>query len=499
MQSTVIINCTRGRGGFNFITSYNITVEGLTVINCGGVTNDNTIPIFNFHNVQSLFFHKNSIQHMTGYGLYVLNCDNVIVTNCSYYHSTLCNISDTSQFSNQFGGAIRIAYYTQYSHTGYTLELSHSNMTKCCNNLGLIGGGGGVYISLLTESRFSSVTMVLSHLILSQNSATMPGGNLAAILHGSGKVTLTISNCLISHGHSDSVLGGGMYFEITTQSSITIQNTEFVENINAHTSELYCEISYMYGSFSMINSTIIHTETHSDYGVLITGCCPTVTLNNTRIRITKQNEFGFHITSEQSSLNAIHINDCQFEQSQSVGAILYLGVTLSITNCTFSNNTGDHSVIVIDSNSNSDTITITNSTISDNSMTGITFIKGKILFKGRNVIQNNINTEGAGIKFLNTAYISVQGELLLYNNTAHEHGGAILVRKQTIIFELHEIFLCTIAFSDSSSKTCSFSGNRAGKGGSDYVWCYTDGSGDNYDHSQCTTCRTTACDQHSIV
>ena len=38
MQSTVIINCTRGRGGFYFGTSHNITVEGLTVVNCGQAT-----------------------------------------------------------------------------------------------------------------------------------------------------------------------------------------------------------------------------------------------------------------------------------------------------------------------------------------------------------------------------------------------------------------------------------------------------------------------------
>ena len=60
---------------------------------------------------------------MTGYGLYVLNCDNVIVTNCSYYHSTVCNISDSS---NKYGGGVGIVYNidTQYSNTGYTLELT---------------------------------------------------------------------------------------------------------------------------------------------------------------------------------------------------------------------------------------------------------------------------------------------------------------------------------------------------------------------------------------
>ena len=66
MQSTVIINCTRGRGGFYFDTSHNITVEGLTVVNCGGPNNSS---VFNFSAVQNLIILKNSIQHMTGYGL----------------------------------------------------------------------------------------------------------------------------------------------------------------------------------------------------------------------------------------------------------------------------------------------------------------------------------------------------------------------------------------------------------------------------------------------
>ena len=52
MQSTVIINCTRGRGGFYFATSHNITVEGLTVINCGGEHH----AVFQFDSVFFFFF-----------------------------------------------------------------------------------------------------------------------------------------------------------------------------------------------------------------------------------------------------------------------------------------------------------------------------------------------------------------------------------------------------------------------------------------------------------
>ena len=463
MQSTVIINCTRGRGGFYFTTSHNITVEGLTVVNCGGLDNG---AVFNFSAVQSILFHKNSIQHMTGYGLYVLNCDNVMITNCSYYHSALCNIS--GDFFKSAGGGVGIVYNTQLYNTDYTLKLSHSNMTKCCNTFRSLAGGG---VGLQSRLGFGSVTVVLTYLILTQNSAIF-GGNLAASLFDDVNVALTISNCLISHGHGQ---GGRMFFWVENDqsaiiSSITIQNTDFVENVqNDGTSELYYKSSNSaQGSLSLINSTIVHTETHSDYGVRIIGCCPTVTLANTRIRLTKQNRFGFYVTSERSYVNEMQINNCQFEGSQSVGAILYFGITkMSITNCTFSNNTGDHSVIVVYKELSE--VIVTDSSISDNNMTGITIVENTIVyFKGRNVIQNNRNTEGAGITLHSTANIAVQGELLLYNNTATKQGGAILVRKP--LFELQgEYELCTIRYLYDvySSSKVFFSGNRAGKGGSD--------------------------------
>ena len=71
MQSTVIIKCVGGLGGFHFSTSYDITVEGLTVVHCGGWDGK---AVFTFSLVENLFFHKNSIQYMAGYGLYVRNC-----------------------------------------------------------------------------------------------------------------------------------------------------------------------------------------------------------------------------------------------------------------------------------------------------------------------------------------------------------------------------------------------------------------------------------------
>ena len=97
-------------------------------------------------------------------------------------------------------------------------------------------------------------------------------------------------------------------------------------------------------------------------------------------------------------------------------------------------------------------------------MTGITLIESNIRFSGVNVIQKNRNTEGAGI-YLQSAlsHIIVDGKLMLYNNTADKQGGAILVMKLTVNDLKSQ---CTLNFVEKSSLVI-FSGNRAGKGGSD--------------------------------
>ena len=69
MQSTVIINCTRGRGGFNFTTSHNITVEGLTVVNCGGNITTVAYMRYLFTMFEIYSFTRIQYKHMTGCGL----------------------------------------------------------------------------------------------------------------------------------------------------------------------------------------------------------------------------------------------------------------------------------------------------------------------------------------------------------------------------------------------------------------------------------------------
>ena len=453
MQSTVIINCTRGRGGFFFRTSHNITVEGLTVVNCGGLGN----AVFIFDAIQSLFFLKISIQHMTGYGLYLYNSDNVIATNCSYYHSALCNISH--KFPRKtIGGAVGIVYDTQYSNKGYTLELSHSNMTKCCNYK--YGGG----ILLATASSFGSATVLFSHLILLRNKAKS-GGGLAFLLKGTGNITLVTSSCLFSHG-SALWNGGGIGLQNSgkgARSNIMIEDTSLVNNMAAYSSEILLHVdANNTGLLSIINSSIEHTTAaRSDRGIWI-HCLDKchILFHKTRMTFVNISLYGIYF----DSIFNLSMIDSQFERNRDMQTVISMYQTNTFaTNCSFTNNSHGRTVITACLGNN----VYTSSTIADNNMTGITLVHSGILFIGRNVIQNNRFTKGAGITLLHNGFILLDGDLILTNNTAMQHGGAILSSVSLLIDNFYIIVppcsLCVV----SNTSTVIFSGNRASTGGSD--------------------------------
>ena len=206
----------------------------------------------------------------------------------------------------------------------------------------------------------------------------------------------------------------------------------------------------------------------------IVGYSAIVQLTNTSMRFANVGSTGFlHDGTSKNfmitNINKIHMDSCQFIGSTGVPSIVYLNqINVHITNCIFSNNTSDangRSVITLHQTGFKDVIH--SCTMSDNNMTGITIIETSVTFSGHNVIQNNRNTEGAGIKLISPAYIQIDGELLLYNNTADKHGGAILViASQQRTLQSMFRYPCSL-MSDDNSSSVIFSGNRAGRGGSD--------------------------------
>ena len=147
----------------------------------------------------------------------------------------------------------------------------------------------------------------------------------------------------------------------------------------------------------------------------------------------------------------LRIINCQFEGCYNLPSVFLLQSrqnSFEITNSSFSNNTGGRSVITL----HNVFLIVKNSNISDNSMTGITAIDSHIEFRRHNVIQNNHYTEGAGIVLSSSTTISVaSGQLHMINNTADNHGGAILVTPVPDITLLAQKYsLCQMLYEISS-------------------------------------------------
>ena len=458
MQSTVIINCTRGRGGFIFDTGYDITIEGLTITNCGAFQSNTTQAVFTFFSVQNLMFQKNSLLYISGYGIGLYNCENGKITNCSYYSSVYCSIKPASSIS---GGGVYISYTPlQYSNLdNCMLELTFSNMTKCCNP----GNGGGIHLNSSYQVR-----IIFDHLLFYKNRAGK-GGGLAALI--GSDTSLRISNCLFLNGHA--VIGGsaGALFGTSKKSRIVISNSHFVENSvidsKYQTSEIVVNCDTDSSSFSLLDSTIVHTQTKSDSAISIGGCS-CVRLTNISATIANQNFAGITVGLH----SVVSIINSRFKDCHNLQWVIFImntqfvssdcqGILISrIRNCTFLNNSGGLSVIVL---YRSKQFQIYNSVISDNSMTGITAIESGIIFGGHNVIQNNRYTEGAGIALLLPSIVAINGVLHMINNTAERNGGAILVKslpKYSAIYS-DAFRTCTFFFGD----LIYFSGNTAGRGG----------------------------------
>ena len=454
MQSTAIIKCTKAKGGFHFDHSKRITVKGLTVVNCGNQS------VFLFRRVVHLTFHQNSIQNMSGYGLLVISCNQVMITLCSFYHSVHC-ASPMQYHHLSIGGGIGIVY-NQDSNTDYTLELSHSNMTECCNSK----SGGGIYLNI--KKQIGSAKLLFSHLVLLHNTARYGAGMALALSHSNENISVKIRDCDFSQGHA--AYGGGIHSHVGSSAIISIQNTRFKENSGYYVSEIriICYYSPADMRVSFLNSSIQHTTSHSRVGVLITGFYTKIEVVNTKMTFANHHSMGFSLDCSPPLSCILHMNDSQIVNSRNVPLLFHIshrGMTV-FRNCRFSHNTGGQSVISIYQLDYYFNNTFINCTISDNTMNGITLFETGARFKGHNVIQNNRYSEGAGITLFQPAFILVDGKLILRNNTADKHGGGILVKQPALSSVLYTTLPCSLHFIGNSSLIV-FSGNRAKQGGGD--------------------------------
>ena len=138
MLSTAIIRCTSGIGGFAFFESFSITIRGLTFLTCGTKAYKSMYlskPVYAVIFVVNVFqfeFHQNSMQgSKVGFPLLVINCNNVQVTNSSFFHTNHTQYLNPSSavINCTYGGGTGFAMFDTISQ----LEVSSSNFTKSCS------------------------------------------------------------------------------------------------------------------------------------------------------------------------------------------------------------------------------------------------------------------------------------------------------------------------------------------------------------------------------
>ena len=249
-QSTVIINCTKGRGGFSFRDSNNIAIEMLTMINCGSFDPTHQYSVFSAVNIWNISIQFIAIQYNTGVGINVENCINVEFKKNSFYRSNEDpNAKDMDNCKLHTGGGIHVGISS--SHTvsdNFKVLLSDSNFTKGCSNLltyephGFQGGS----ISLLIEcsgTHTNHIRIHLNNLVLTQNRGINDGGFEAVICAYNSKILLAITNCtfLQGKGGSTSVISI-QNVHSTFSPTVLIKNTQFLENACS------MEHSYIYSS-----------------------------------------------------------------------------------------------------------------------------------------------------------------------------------------------------------------------------------------------------------
>ena len=196
-QSTVIINCTKGRGGFSFRDSNNIAIEMLTMINCGSFDPTHQYSVFSAVNIWNISIQFIAIQYNTGVGINVENCINVEFKKNSFYYSNedpnAEDIHDDCKITT--GGGIGISFT---GSDNLTVLLTDSNFTKGCGdlpeNLALAFYAGSISLAIKCSDT-DHISIHLSNLVFTQNRGVMSGGLMARFSAANSKILLAITNC----------------------------------------------------------------------------------------------------------------------------------------------------------------------------------------------------------------------------------------------------------------------------------------------------------------
>ena len=414
-ESTVQVMCTNNvSSGFAFDTGTDITITGITFINCGGVGNytgffTTIYATLSFNFVKNVTLEQVSILNGTGLGVLLRNSYHVSIQDSSFSHNEIPLCEEVLCP----GGNLHIIMFKQHTFddeniTNISIEIIRSNFSfGYATDLGV---SGGISLKIMISDTEVNLNVLMNDIILYGNSAILaPNLDIEFTCPLGISYNVLINNTISTYGNAlrpppqsiQDVLqinAGGFYFmdqsEHIGRKILNIYNSEFSNN-NV----------YNYGGLQIS----LITDLSDNVIITIDNC---IIKNNTGD--VGAALYGFSFRTLQSPLPNFILRNVHIEGNKL--------------------NRDDDSLFgtVLLQNFN---ITIEDLVIIDNQATGLVSLSSTLTFTGvDNIFRNNSGTNGGGLALYESSFLILQAPLYIafLNNNAERKGGGVFVSQVTM-------------------------------------------------------------------
>ena len=401
-QGRTTVECN-GSGVLNCSSCNNVTIRGITWNNCGTyveIANNN--------------FDRLSVYHYPG--LTFSKCSNIFVHNCTFQNST-----SSAVYISEVSGIISIDH-VQFLFTG-----PNSVIQGLANNLEYVATGlmimQTVSIQETTQLNISIIGCTFSH-----NSLVMDRPEHSSVLLVHSNSLSTDVNILISETSfiSNNILFSPKTYEHASLSIVKITITKYSNVANVIFSEVMFKSNrvWPFDSTSILKLLIV-PKRFACINIQILSC---YFINNTAVTVFQfQTQTNFNAFSNDAG---VHDKGSGYDLMQYSNGTDVENINL-ISGCLFSFNIAGKSVLYVGGNyvadSNSDQMTITNSTFENNSKTVIYLMNKHVTFQEMIKFLNNVAEYGTAIYLDSGSSIKFDkgSNVTFTDNFARRYGGGI--------------------------------------------------------------------------
>ena len=462
MLSTAIINCKSRTSNIIFMFSSNITLQSLTITNCGRLLLNNsqmhnylllllneradthsliadnaTVVVVEVH---SLSVNEFSVHNNSGFGLLALNVFGLEIYNSSFSQNNLNTFYEGCPVLYCLGANLAILYtnpfYCPSSPTIYNASIVNTNVSfgtnLNINEFSSVHSSAGLQV-FMEQTGMYGVDVIIDNVVAYGNTAVY-GANMGVIIMSS----VTYYTVIISRFNSSYA---NMIYPLASYGNASRLNVQFsglLVRIGVGTRIMSCQCGYnklQYADYpiKIENSTFLHNF-GGGTGALGIHYLQTLKLNSMQV-ISIENTYF------KGNIGFLGIGITLYEEPFHIGApISYIikDVTMEYSvqywpANPYTDTTG--STLFISTIYN---VTITGLRVKDNDANGALVIGSQIFGIGENSFVNNTGYNGGGISFFGNSFLMLYYPAAIYfiDNHVENTGGAMYVDQTSLVNDI---------------------------------------------------------------